>query len=217
MPLYAASLMDVAKPVEKKTKKKIEKSESLETIEEKPVKEVSEKRMAALAKAQETRKRKREEAAAAKLAEEEAIKNKEAEIKAKEEEINRKKEEMKEKRRLKRESKKQEATPPVSEGSEGASESISEAAEKPKKVRKSKTVRDENTPPIWFQKYVEGVKHEEAKQSQTKVSKKQVEEEARQTATQQWQDGFTRDRVQNEVDSHMGRMYGMIFHNRKMK
>lgn len=213
MPLYAASLMDVAKPVEKKTKKQKEKPvEETEKVEEKPVKEVSEKRLAALAKAQETRKRKREEAAAAKAAEEEAIKTKEAEIKAKEEEIVRKKEEMKEKRRLKRESKKQEQTPPASEGS---SESTDSAPVK--KVRKQKQPRDENTPPAWFQKYVEGVKQEEAKQAQVKVSKKQVEQEARETATQQWQDGFTRDRVQHEVDNHMGRMYSMIFHNRKMK
>jgi hypothetical protein len=215
MALYAASLMDIAKPVETKKKGKKVKEEIEPTAEASaPVKEVSEKRMAALAKAQETRKRKREEAAALKKAEEEAIANKEAEIQAKQEEILRKKEELKEKRRLKREGKKQEATPPVSESS-----SITETTEEPKlkKVRKPKIPRDDSIPPTWFQKYVEGVKHEEAKQSQLKVSKKQVEEEARQTATQQWQDGFTRDRVQNEVDGHMTRMYGMIFHNRKMK
>jgi hypothetical protein len=214
MTLYAASLMDIAKPVESKKKgKKIKEEVTTEEPTEAPVKHVSEKRMAALAKAQETRKRKREEAATQKKAEEEAIASKEAEIQAKQEEIHRKKEELKEKRRLKREAKQQEATPPVSESS-----SISEGAEpKQKKVRKPKVPRDDSVPPTWFQKYVEGVKHEEAKQSQMKVTKKQVEEEARQTATQQWQDGFTRDRVQNEVDGHMTRMYGMIFHNRKMK
>lgn len=214
MTLYAASLMDIAKPVEAKKKGKKVKEEVPTTEEpaEAPVKQVSEKRMAALAKAQETRKRKREEAAAQKKAEEEAIASKEAEIQAKQEEILRKKEELKEKRRLKREAKQQEATPPVSESS-----STEGAEPKQKKVRKPKVPRDDTVPPTWFQKYVEGVKHEEAKQSQMKVTKKQVEEEARQTATQQWQDGFTRDRVQNEVDGHMTRMYGMIFHNRKMK
>lgn len=209
MTLYAASLMDIAKPVEPKKKSKKVKEEV--AVPDQPVKEVSEKRMAALAKAQETRKRKREEAVAQKKAEEDAIATKEAEIKAKQEEINRKKEEMKEKRRLKREAVSQETTPPVSENS-----SITEEP-KVKKVRKPKIPRDDSVPPTWFQKYVEGVKQEEAKQSQMKVSRKQVEEDARQTATQQWQDGFTRDRVQNEVDGHMTRMYGMIFHNRKMK
>lgn len=218
MTLYAANLMDIATPVEKKGKKTKAEKKTEEAVapavEKKPL---SEKRLAALAKAQETRKRKREEAATAKAAEEDAIKSKEAEIKAKEEEIARKKEAMKEKRRLKREEKKQEQTPPASEASSSSEPAEEGEAPKPKKVRKQKQPRDENIPPAWFQKYVEGVKQEEAKQGQTKVSKKQVEQEARETATQQWKDGFTRDRVQNEVDSHMSRMYGMIFHNRKMK
>lgn len=214
MTLYAANLMDLAKPVEKKKKEPKEKVKS-EPVE-KPVEEKNEKRAAALLKAQETRKRKREEKELAKKAEQEAITAKEQEIKAKEEEIARKKEEAKEKRRLKREEKQkaQEATPPASE----ESVSVAESSEpKPKKVRKQKVPRDETQPPAWFQKYVEGVKHEEAKQAQVKVSKKQVEQEARTAAAEQWSDGLTRDRVQNEVDGHMSRMYGMIFHNRRMK
>lgn len=214
MTLYTASLMDLAKPVEKKGKKQKEKVE--EPKSEEPKSEVSEKRLAALAKAQETRKRKREEAAAAKASEEEAIKSKEAEIQAKQEEIARKKEALKEKRRLKREEKKQEQTPPASEASSSAAsdEPKEPVAKKPKKVR---APRDESIPPAWFQKYVEGVKLEEAKQAQSKVSKKAVEQEARTAANEQWKDGLTRDRVQNEVDGHMSRMYGMIFHNRRMK
>lgn len=218
MTLYSASLMDIAKPVEKKGKKeKVAKEKVSEETVEKP--ELSEKRKAALEKAQETRKRKREEAAALKIAENEAIAAKEAEIKAKEEEIARKKEEAKEKRRLKKAQKveKQEQTPPSSETSE-VSEELKESIEPPvKKQKKVKVPRDDSIPPTWFQKYVEGVKQEEARQSQAKVSKKQVEIEAKSAATKQWQDGLTRDRIQNEVDGHMSRMYGMIFHNRKMK
>ena len=72
-------------------------------------------------------------------------------------------------------------------------------------------------PPAWFQKYVAGVKSEEAKQSSVKVPKKEVLQEAKQTAQEQWNNGLTRDRIQNEVDSHMSRMYGMIFNNRRFK
>lgn len=214
MTLYSASLMDIAKPVEKKGKK--EKVAAEETVE-KP--ELSEKRKAALEKAQETRKRKREEAAALKNAENEAIAAKEAEIKAKEEEIARKKEEAKERRRLKKAQKleKQEQTPASSETSEVCEELKESPEPQVKRQKKVKVPRDDSIPPTWFQKYVEGVKQEEARQSQAKVSKKQVEIEAKNAATKQWQDGLTRDRIQNEVDGHMSRMYGMIFHNRKMK
>jgi len=219
MPLYAANVMDVAQPIEKKGKK-VKKEEVLPVAEEVPVvkkekKEPTEKQLAALAKAQETRKRKREEAEAVKKAEEEAIKAKEDEIRAKEEEIERKKEAMKEKRRLARLAKKQEVSPPPTTAS---SETVEEPEEEVKKVAKPKQQqRDELEPPAWFQKYIAGVKQEEAKQSQGKIPKKQIAEEARTVAHEQWQDGLTRDRVQNEVDSHMNRMYGMIFNNRRFK
>lgn len=231
MTLYAANVMDIAKPIETKKKERKRKvKEEPSTPENKtehdetvappaPKKPLSEARKAALEKAKETRKRKREEALAAKAAEEAEIKAKQDEIKAKEEELARKKEEAKEKRRLKREAKKaappQEATPPVSEVSETPSETVEEP--KPKKVRTKKVVRDDSVPPAWFQKYVEGVKKEEAKVSAPAVSKKQVAETARQVAQDAWDDGLTRDRVQHEVDNHMGRMYSMIFHNRKFK
>lgn len=236
MTLYAANVMDIAKPVETKPKKerKRKAKEEPSTPENKeepsesipppaPKKPLSEARMAALEKAKETRKRKREEALAAKAAEEEEIKAKEEEIKAKEEEIARKKEEAKEKRRLKREAKRmanqepQEETPPTSEVSETPTPSVQEDQPKPKKVRKVKVVRDDSIPPAWFQKYVEGVKQEEAKVSPASVSKKQVTETARQVAQNAWEDGLTRDRVQHEVDNHMSRMYSMIFHNRRFK
>lgn len=229
MTLYAANVMDIAQPVKTKKERKRKVKEEPSTPENKvehdetvpppaPKKPMSEARKAALEKAKETRKRKREEALAAKAAEEAEIKAKQEEIKAKEEELARKKEEAKEKRRLKKEAKKeasQEATPPVSEVSENPSETVEEP--KPKKVKKTRVVRDDSIPPAWFQKYVEGVKQEEAKASPSSVSKKQVAETARQVAQTAWEDGLTRDRVQHEVDNHMGRMYSMIFHNRKFK
>lgn len=234
MTIYAADIMDLAKPIatkedvkpKKERKRKAEKEvpstppNKVEHDETNPPpapkKPMSEARLAALEKAKETRKRKREEALAAKAAEEAEIKAKQDEIKAKEEEIARKKEEAKEKRRLKREAKKQEATPPVSASESGTSEGVvEEIEEKPKKIRKTKPPRDDSIPPAWFQKYVEGVKTEEAKIAN--VPKKQATEQARQVAQNAWDDGLTRDRVQHEVDNHMGRMYSMIFHNRKFK
>lgn len=216
MTLYAANVMDIAKPIEKKAKK----ASGKKAVEESPAppetpvavkKEPTEKQLAAAEK----RKRKREEAMESKRMEEEAIRAKEEEIRAKEDELARKKEEAKEKRRLAREARKtaptQEVSPPTSTASDAASEEV------PVKVKKAKKEKSETEPPAWFQKYVAGVKAEEAKQSSARIPKKEVLEEARQTAQQQWNDGLTRDRIQNEVDSHMSRMYGMIFNNRRFK
>lgn len=216
MTLYAANVMDVAKPIEKKqkrAKKAVEPVPAEPVVEEEvrePLKELTPKQVAAA----ERRKRKRDELEAAKQAEEEAIRAKQAEIEAKEEELARKKEEAKERRRLAREAKKavaQEATPASTE-SEASSENLVEQKAAPKKRK-----RDDSEPPAWFQKYVAGVKQEEAKQAATKVPKRQVEEQARTVAQEQWKDGLTRDRVQNEVDGHMSRMYGMIFGHRRLK
>lgn len=213
MTLYSANVMDVAKPIEKKKGKKVVK-EVAPVEEEVPAppptpvkKELSEKQLAAI----ERRKAKKQEAMAARLAEEEEIRQKEAEIQAKEEEIHRKKELQKEKRRLAREAKlkSQEASPPTSDVSVTSQEEV-------KQPRKRKE-REEGEPPAWFQKYIAGVKSEEAKQSTGKIPKKEVLQEAKQAAQEQWNDGLTRDRVQNEVDAHMSRMYGMIFNNRRFK
>ena len=72
-------------------------------------------------------------------------------------------------------------------------------------------------PPAWFAKYIEGVKHEEARLVKTKKPKKEIKQEAKQKAADSWNDGLTRDRVAAEVDSHMNRLYSMIFTNRRMK
>jgi chromosomal replication initiation ATPase DnaA len=102
------------------------------------------------------------------------------------------------------------------------SPTLAEEPEKPKKTRKikpkteSKASQSSTEPPVWFQKFVQGAEKEKA-QSVGQVTKKQekvIKTEALKTAHKSWQSGVTRDRVQGEVDSHMNRMYQMIFSGR---
>lgn len=214
MTLYSADVLDLAKPISKKGKgKKIEEPEP-EHFEPAPVKEKkapTEKQLAALAKAQETRKRKREEAEQAKVAAEEAVKAAAAAEEEKKKAAEAKKEAAREKRRAKKEAKKQLPTPAESMDEE-IDRAIEEIAPEPKKVKS-----DDNEPPSWFKQYVAGVKKEEAKISREKKPKKQIQQEAVEVAQKNWSDSFTRDRVRNEVDGHMSRMYQMMFAGRRMK
>jgi hypothetical protein len=43
---------------------------------------------------------------------------------------------------------------------------------------------------------------------------KQVKQAAKDVAQESWNNGLTRDRVNNEVDNHMNRMYSQIFASR---
>ena len=214
MTLYSANVLELATPVPKKGKKgakdpapPVEATVS-EAPAAKPKRVASEKQLAALAKGQETRKRKREEALAAKAAEEELIKSKEQEIASKEAELQKKVEERKEKRKAKALEKKQTETPAPTEPSvAGTDDSLvkeieADLAPKPKRKRAVKT---QDTPPAWFEKYVQGVKSEEAKVADVKRPRKIVAEEAKAAASTSWNDGLTRNRVQNEVDGHMNR------------
>jgi len=219
MTLYSADVLDVAKPVSKKGKGKAEVKEAEPEpemqVEKKAKKPPTEKQLAALAKAQETRKRKREEAEAAALAtqkqEQERIAKEEEEKNKKEQ----KKQEQKEKRRLKK-LEKTPATPPPTEASSNGDLSMEETIDREvKKMKKNSS--DGSEPPAWFKQYVAGVKKEEAKISREKKPKKQIQQEAREVAQTSWADGFTRDRVRNEVDGHMSRMYQMMFGGRRMK
>jgi hypothetical protein len=81
---------------------------------------------------------------------------------------------------------------------------------KPKKVKRV-LKRDESVPPVWFERFVESAKLEESKITSDKKPVKQVKEEAKEVAKAQWQDGYTRDRVNAQVDNHMGKLYSMIF------
>ena len=109
------------------------------------------------------------------------------------------------------------ATPPPTETSSNGSEDLTMEETIDREVKKMKKNSSDNEPPIWFKQYVAGVKKEEAKISREKKPKKQIQQEAREVAQTSWADGFTRDRVRNEVDGHMSRMYQMMFGGRRMK
>ncbi len=208
MTLYSADVLDIAKPVPKKGKgkKNIEKEKPVEVQEPEPEvvevaptkKQPTEKQLAALAKAQESQKRKREEAEKVKQELLDAEKQKEQ-----------KKQEVKEKRKAKKIQKL--ITPPPS-----LDEEIDRAVEE-LHVKPVESNKDDTEPPSWFKQYVSGVKKEEAKISREKKPKKQIQQEAVEVAQKNWNDSFTRDRVRNEVDGHMSRMYQMMFNGRRMK
>lgn len=111
------------------------------------------------------------------------------------------------------------ATPPdtSADGNESVEEIISSVVnERRPPAKKRIHVEEESTPPAWFKQYVAGVKKEESKVSNDKKPQRQIQQEANQVAENQWRDGFTRDRVRNEVDNHMSRMYHMMF-GKKLK
>jgi len=161
-----------------------------------------------------------------------ALAEKEAELKAAEEALAAKKQAQKEKRKLKRQAKKTESVTDSNPSVETIETNSTEAtlvAEKPKKTRKRKQVTIEEQvdqeveklnlskkkpdvePPEWFKKYVAGVKNEESLHRSPKKPKREIAKEANQVAKEQWGNGLVRDRVRNEVDQHMSRMYQMIF------
>jgi hypothetical protein len=225
MTLYSADVFDLAKPVAKKGKgKKVAEPVAVEVPEPgaapdvepkvKPVKEKkppTEKQLAALVKAQESRKRKREEAEQAKLT---ALEVQKAALAA-EEEKKRVAELKKLAAKEKRLAKKQQQQVPTP--AESLDEEIDDAVKELVHVPKKQKVTDENEPPAWFKQYVAGVKKEEDKISTEKKPKKQIQKEAVEVAQKNWNDEFTRHRVRNEVDGHMSRMYQMMFAGRKMK
>lgn len=215
--LYAANLMDNAEPVSEVIKK-----------EKKPA---TEKQLAALAKATETRKRKREEADLAKQIEADltaARIKEEEEAKVAQES---KKKLAAEKRKAARNAKKKESQPLTQTTQESSGSSSSdgsatlvddhssmEADPLPKKGKRKRGEDDpkgktpvtlaevgDHVPPAWFKRYIAGVKKEENANKKLKSSSKQLNEEAEEVAHKTWGSGLVRDRVQNEVDGHMGR------------
>jgi hypothetical protein len=213
MVLYAADLSKLDAPTKKLSKKKqVEAPEETPVeVAEKPKRVLSEKQKEALLKGQETRRLKKEalqkekeehEALEKKLleAQKKPRKRKVLAIEAPVEEIEVATEEIKTEEVIPKKKRTPKPKP------EPIPESI-EAEPKPKRAKK------ENEPPVWFKKYVEDVQKEKASIG-GEVSKKQeniIKTEALKVAKKSWQSGFTRDRVQGEVDNHMNRMYGMIF------
>ena len=103
-----------------------------------------------------------------------------------------------------------EAPAPVEASAEAPVETPAEEPPK-KKIRAPRQKKDPTVPPQWFAKYVEGVKKEQATLKTEKVAPKQIKEEAKEAASKSWNNGLTRNRVENEVNGHMSRMYSMIF------
>lgn len=211
MPLYAADIESLAKPVKKVggKKRKAEEASQVQEVtpavtpepEVKAKKPPTEKQLAARAKFAENRKKKLEEQAAEKLRLENEVAEKQKAIEAKEAEIAAKKQARAEKRKMKKEEKDIDAA---------VEKAVEEVEPKPKKVKRT-LKRDESVPPIWFERFVESAKLEESKIAADKKPVKLVKEEAKEVAKAQWQDGYTRDRVNAQVDNHMGKLYSMIF------
>ncbi len=212
--LYSADITEIAKPVKKERKPRTKKSTPTEDVQvqtdqptaqpidkqtgkqteappapKKEKKPATEKQLAALKKAQETKKRKREEKLAAEPAPEAGPS---APV----------------------EKKKRQKT--VSVETMSTDTRIDHEVEKLQKKRAPRKLKDPADPPKWFVQYVSSVKKEESKLSDVKKPQKVIAEEAGAQAKSSWQNGLVRDRVQNEVDSHMTRIYSMIFGARRM-
>lgn len=218
MTLYSADIADLAKPVTKPESKKRKTQEASPASSdlppapamepEKKKRVLSEKQKEALKAGQEKRRLKQLEQE--KQKQEQASKEQQL---AEEKEA--KKAAAKEKRALKRKQKEEDTL--TQEIDTAVQEVVTEKQEAPPKIKKVKTKPTQEDPPPWFRKYIEGVKQEQAQSKKEKTPKKQIQQEAQEEAKTKWGDGLVRDRLRNEVDGHMNRMYGMIFGGRGMR
>lgn len=202
MVLYSAKVDDVAVPVNSNPDSEIQQ-------EQKPKRKLSEKQLAA--------REERERAKQQKLAEKEAAKAERLAAKA----LAPKKPRGVSKKQAKPE---QPVSPPPTSSAESVDvpAPIAPPTESPIEQdepvlepvpmkRTSKKVRDEdpNEPPAWFKTFIKNAKKEEAKASSVKRPSKQVEQEANEMAHQQWQDPYTRDRINNQANEHMRKMHNL--------
>jgi len=229
--LYSADLSALSKPVKKQRKRKAETlepsppptepsvksdhGEEKETLpvppptpvavepvqseqpEAKPKKPKTEKQLAALERAREKRRLVKEE-------QERQRQEEEAHQAALEAAKELKREQQREKRRVAREAKMKELGLDI----------IPKKGQVVKVSRSRAPYKEDHEPPAWFKKYIESVKTEQSKLSSEKKAQKVIREEAQQEAQVHWEDEPTRQRVTHEVDSHMNRMYSMIFNRR---
>lgn len=86
-----------------------------------------------------------------------------------------------------------------------------------KVLKKAKTKRDPEQPPKWFTKFHESIGREQSAQKKDKKPVKHIKKESLEVAEEAWQKPAVREKVRNEVDSHMSSMYNMIFSNRSFK
>lgn len=96
-----------------------------------------------------------------------------------------------------------------------ASEETIEKVARKKPVKTVKKIIDGATadePPSWFKAWVLDQKKREnaEKPKKEKIKQPELKAEATVEAEAKWNDGLTRDRVRNEVDNHMGRLFRMI-------
>jgi hypothetical protein len=219
MTLYKADFLEaVGVPVIKKSKGKKRAVE--EVLEERPSeggkqlpvkKPKTEKQLAALERARENRQKKKEEALLQKEAEEKAVEDAKKAVQEKEAEIEKKKLERKQKRAAKKAGNSKEGSVTSTELDKVIEEVTKvEKVDKPK-VAKVKKVKDDSEPPSWFKKYIEGQHIEKNELSKEKKPAAIVKKESKEVAQNAWKDDFTRDRVNQERDNHMARMYSSIF------
>lgn len=222
MTLYSADIMSLAEPVNKPTKKGRKKApvpkEPLPTPMPTPPhkKERTEKQIAAFAKAQETRRLKKE----ALVTQAANLVKAEAEKQAAESAAHIAKEAKKQAQKEARLKRKAESS--LDKDVENEVAALTTEKPKPKRTKKvleieqgsNQETSGDQEPPAWFHKYVQGVKKEEANISKEKKPAKQIQGEAKEVAHKSWNDSFTRARIENEVDGHMDRMYQTMFGNR---
>ncbi len=218
--LYAASLMDEAKPVGKPAEPKTRKPRQKKVKEEeeaddapnpapitppaeklvdipmkKDKKPPTEKQLAAREKARQTRMAKVLKMATDKANAEKVAEEKEVAKLAK-------KEVAAEKRRLAREAK------AAGAGKDGAVASV-EIGEK--KTKKRKEI-DPDAPPAWMHHLISGIKSELG----TDKPKKVLKSESQQEATEKWSDPLVRARIQDVQNNVMNKMSSGIFPGRKL-
>jgi len=116
------------------------------------------------------------------------------------------------------------APPPSPTPSVQEEDEAEEPPVKPKKVTKPKEIKPKviidgaaaGDPPTWFKNYLldEAKRRNEDKSKSERSTISEVKKTATETAHKKWNDGLTRDRVNNEVSSHMNRLYQQI-HGRR--
>jgi hypothetical protein len=229
--LYSAELSDIAKPVkDRKVKVDHEVEEPIvpvavapDTPAPKAKKERSEKQLAAFEKAKETRRLKKETAAKEEAVRLAVLQAEQAEVETKLLALQEKKRLTKEKRRLTREAKKTGNDTSVADSTETPEPVDPVRVEKedspepvPKRQRRARTVKDPSEPPEWFKTFHRNVVSEKEQQVASAKPKQQIRIESDADAQVRWREPLTRTRVTSEVDGHVGRMYDMIFNNRKI-
>lgn len=229
MVLYSASLMDFAAPVTKPNKKNKPVKVALETptvLEHEEIAVVktlpekkprTEKQIAALEKMKAARLEKKLALEKEKLKISNDAENLIVLEKQKTDLKEKKKVEAAERRKLKRSIKHLDVAV-----DEAVNENI-ETVERPivvanptflKKKRVAKKLDD--TPPEWFQQYIDGVKSDINLSASEPKPLEVLKTESSSEAKKHWNNSFTRAKVNNEIENHMDKMYQMMF-GRKMK